>query len=237
MTQNTVASYNELIDIMESMIENASDEESSLLEESVERIQQAKRKVLNEKDEVSKMLYESGEMSSDEYNEYHKYLKDELLAVESELTPYAKEIGIATSLALSESENIALESAKYHNIMEKEDGDYLESEEMKFIKSRAHKYGMICESEELLPYEEDVNSNVMTSGIREFLENASKVWKNYKISSEKAASSYIKSAIEEYGNTSCIVEAVDLAVENNEIPNFVAEPFRKMIALQELRNS
>ena len=110
MTQNTVASYNELIDIMESMIENASDEESSLLEESVERIQQAKRQVLNEKDEVSKMLYESGEMSSDEYNEYHKYLKDELDSIRK-----------INDIKIDDNLDLIVSRVKYRNVYEYSD--------------------------------------------------------------------------------------------------------------------
>lgn len=235
MTENTIKDYNTMIENMGILMEKASKEEYILLEAAMETLQEAKLQTLNEKDHASTMLYESGDMGEDDYIQYQDYINEEKMEVESVLTPYAEEVGIATSLTLSESENIALESAKFYNIMSKDEGEMLESAERKFIKSRANKYGMICESSDLLPYEDDIKSDVMTEGIRDFLENAHIAWKNYKVSSEKAAKEYIKESIEEHGDTSYVTEAVNQAVEDGAMEEFMTKQFRKMIAVEELR--
>lgn len=238
MTNNEIKDYKETIGMLEVMIEDASGDEASVLEDALGSLRRAETVVIEEKREAVNALYESGEISDQEYNEYLDYLNENAFEAEKELTPYIETASIGTAITVAEAEKKAFNSNHAKFILAKESGDLLTGKDEKFLLSRMDKYLQLCEETEIVSsWKTDIESGYMTEGVRDFIKEGQKIWPKQLVIFEKEAQDYVMESINRTGESVMITEQVHDALELGYISEAIADRMDRIISLCDIKST
>lgn len=238
MTNNTLSDYNTILDTLKDLTVEASDDERAMLENAIESIQRAETIIIEEKREAIDSLYESGDVTEEEYDDYVDYLNESMIEVESEMLPFTETAGIGVSLTLSESEKTAYASKRCEHLMFMEDGEELNDADTRFLESRLDKYLKLCEESMASDkVADDIDEGYMTESIRELLRVGNQVWNEQYLDSERAAKEYIMESITTHGSSDYITEHVQDALDMQYITKPIADRMNRMISICDIKST
>lgn len=238
MTSNTIKNYNESIELIETLLSNASYTEKVMLESAIGSIKEAKLQMISEKKQAADSLYESGKIDEKTYDAYLEYVEDNEFNTQSDLLPYMETASIGAALTLGESEKNAYASTRCDHIICMENGDELSSSDTKFLKSRLSKYLMLCEESEFSEiWEHDIDEGYMTESLHDFINTSKKLWNKESVKYERVAQEYVTDIINKKGNSEIITEQVNEALADGYISPRIAIKMKSMIELADIKST
>lgn len=143
MTKVMIEDYNTSLDSLKEIMESCSNEERPFIESAIKNINQAKLSAISSKIDDANILYENGELTETEYENFMEYMNDEGDAATVIVHPYMTEAALSISAALAASETKAFNSKKYNAIMSIENGKTFGTMEKTFIHSRLKKFATL----------------------------------------------------------------------------------------------
>lgn len=170
MNTVTLEAYNDVLDSIDTIMESCSDAEKGYMADAIRSINKAKLEAISMKVESAEEMFESDDITTDEYQEYKGYLESERVDATEVAEPYMIEAALSISNALANSETKAYESSKGQAVMSTKPNTEIGHREINFIHSRLKHYAKVKN----MPCPSKIHLKKMEDGVYEgFFKNDS----------------------------------------------------------------